>query len=267
MLPSAGRPLCRWSRCRIDQGVSGRDGHLYADLSVATRTVSRRTALPSMMPKPATLPLRAALGTCCWAPALRWRGLMQLTSRRYLPRSPNGWRTTTSVVECRTGTALGEMIRAAATVLEDEHVDVTSPVFHEALALSDKESRRAEVVSDIDGGHVSIYSRMTSAVAQNDWTLHLPPAKVERSTTQAPERLDLEALRARCIEFVDIEQSYESFAVGSLRSGVLRANERSRRGPSEVSPRCRSPGRRLMVRKVGESTPPSWTLRFTQLSD
>jgi acyl transferase domain-containing protein/surfactin synthase thioesterase subunit/acyl carrier protein len=119
------------------------------------------------------------------------------------------------------GAGLGELARAAG-----EHcfggaaVEMSSLVLQAPLALPEQGGQRVQVlVSEKDDRtEVSIYSQRAEASAGAEWTLHAT-GEVRLKSAEAAPRIDLAAVRMRCLERVEVEQAYEGLSSTGLPYG------------------------------------------------
>jgi NAD(P)-dependent dehydrogenase (short-subunit alcohol dehydrogenase family)/acyl carrier protein len=104
------------------------------------------------------------------------------------------------------------------------------------LALSERGARRVQVVVAEEEGRseVTVYSQAADADASAEWTPHAS-AEVRRASDLAPKRLDIKAVRSRCVEAVDVESAYGSLASVGLEYGPAFQGMRSlHRGKGEA---------------------------------
>jgi acyl transferase domain-containing protein/acyl carrier protein len=132
------------------------------------------------------------------------------------------------------GAAIAELVRAAAEHgFEGEPVEVLSLVLVVPLVLPERGSQRVQVVVTEDERlQVSVYSQPAESGAGGEWIRHAS-ADVRRATGEAPEPLDLTAVRRRCTEGVDVEEAYATYASTGIEYGAafrgLRSLHRGKR--------------------------------------
>jgi acyl transferase domain-containing protein/dienelactone hydrolase/acyl carrier protein len=112
-----------------------------------------------------------------------------------------------------------ELMRAAA---EDHECgapcQVTGFVLQAPMVALDSGSRRVQVVLSDGGTRAKVYSQPTLATGSSTWTLHaigeLSPAPATAARAQ-----DLESIRSRCIEPVDVASTHATFASAGIVLG------------------------------------------------
>jgi acyl transferase domain-containing protein len=131
------------------------------------------------------------------------------------------------------GAAVAELVRAAG----EEHAggapcQVTGLVLQVPLVVGESGSRVQVVLSE-GGTQASVYSQPAHAPEARTWTLH---ATAELGAPRAAARAeDLESMRRRCTEPVDVAKTYEAFAsMGLVYGPSLQGLRALWRGTGEV---------------------------------
>jgi acyl transferase domain-containing protein len=120
------------------------------------------------------------------------------------------------------GAAIAELVRAAATHARHAGAAVEGLVLRSPMALPDVGALRVQVVltRDAGGAHIAaVYSQPARAESAAPWTLHAT-ATVSTEDAAAPARADLDALRARCADAVDVDETYARLAAAGLDYGA-----------------------------------------------
>ncbi len=128
-----------------------------------------------------------------------------------------------------------ELMRAAA---EDHECgvpcQVTGFMLQAPMVASDSGSRRVQVVLSEGGTRAKMYSQPASATGSSTWTLHAI-GEIRPAPATAARQEDLESIRSRCIEPVDVESTAAALAsAGIVFAPATRALRGLWRGPNEA---------------------------------
>ncbi|HSR97133.1 MAG TPA: SDR family NAD(P)-dependent oxidoreductase, partial [Kofleriaceae bacterium] len=116
------------------------------------------------------------------------------------------------------GTAIAELVRAAAEHHLEDTPEVTRLVLQAPIAFEAGSPRRVQVVLTEAGTRAQVYSQPVDAPGPA-WTLH---ASAEIAPCHAgAAAVDVAALRARCATPVDVAAVYEDFAAAGFGYGPM----------------------------------------------
>jgi len=116
------------------------------------------------------------------------------------------------------GTAIAELVRATAEHHFGSTPEIRGLVFISPVVLRDARTQHVRVVFDRKSKRASVYCR-PAAAAGADWTRCAMARISPCARSESPDRVDLEAIRARCGSAVDINTLYRDLAAAGLSYG------------------------------------------------
>jgi len=116
------------------------------------------------------------------------------------------------------GTAIAELVRATAEHHFGSTPEIRGLVFISPVVLRDARAQHVRVVFDRNSERASVYCRPAAAAAA-DWTRCALARISPRARSGSPDRVELEAIRARCGSAVDINTLYRDLAAAGLSYG------------------------------------------------